>query len=126
MPDERDFVALCKEDRSLPQMSCDTWGGWIWVNLDTEAQPLLDFLGKIPAEMEQYGCADLRLIDTDHRVVNCNWKVAIEAFQEVDHFRFIHDRGGFTVLDSRGATMGLLENGNSRMVVPKSLSLIHI
>ncbi|MEM9134833.1 MAG: aromatic ring-hydroxylating dioxygenase subunit alpha [Actinomycetota bacterium] len=118
--DERDFPNICKEDRPLPPASCGTWGGWIWVNMNPEAPPLLDFLGKFAEEMEQFQCERLRLADTDHRVIDCNWKVAIEAFQEVYHFRFIHDRGGFTNLNSRGATMGLLANGNSRMVVPFS------
>jgi phenylpropionate dioxygenase-like ring-hydroxylating dioxygenase large terminal subunit len=126
VPDERDFVGLCREERSLPQMSCETWGGWVWINLDPDASPLLDFLGKIPAECAQFKPENLRLVATDHRVLNCNWKVAVEAFQEVYHFRFIHDRGGFTLLDSRGATMGLLEGGNSRMVVPFSKEIVEM
>ncbi len=122
--DERDFVGLCKEDRGLPEVSCDTWGGWVWVNVDPDPVPLLDFLGPIPAEMAHFRCEDLRLVGTDHRVMDCNWKVAVEAFQEVYHFRFIHDRGGFSVLDSRGATMGLFKHGNSRMVVPHSKEVV--
>lgn len=118
--DERDFPNICKEDRPLPPAACETWGGWIWVNMNPNAKPLLDFLGPFATEMAQFQSEDLRLVATDHRVVNCNWKVAVEAFQEVYHFRFIHDRGGFSQLDSKGATMGLLEHGNSRMVVPFS------
>ncbi|MGI9577122.1 MAG: RHO alpha subunit C-terminal catalytic domain-containing protein, partial [Microthrixaceae bacterium] len=37
-----------------------------------------------------------------------------------------HDRGGFTNLDSRGAVMSLLEDGNSRMVVPFSKQAIEM
>jgi phenylpropionate dioxygenase-like ring-hydroxylating dioxygenase large terminal subunit len=122
--DERDFIGICKEERDLPQIRCETWGGWVWVNFDANAIPLLEFLGKIPGEMAHFDCENLRLVDTDHRVVDCNWKVAVEAFQEVYHFRFIHDRGGVNVLDQRGATMGLLANGNSRMVVPHSKHIV--
>lgn len=122
--DERDFPGLCKDDKALPKIACDTWGGWVWINMNPDATPLLDFLGKFAVEMEQFQCEDLRLVGTDHRVVDCNWKVAVEAFQEVYHFRFIHDRGGFTVLDSRGVAMGLLEHGNSRMVVPQSRQVV--
>jgi len=124
--DERDFVGLCKEDKGLPAAGCETWGGWIWVNMNPDAKPLMEFLGKIPGEMEQCQCEDLRLVGTDHRVINCNWKVAVEAFQEVYHFRFIHDRGGFSLLDSKGATMGLFEDGNSRMVVPHSKQVVEM
>lgn len=122
--DERDFPGLCKEEKGLPQISCDTWGGWIWINMSPEPTPLLEFLAPVAAEMAQFQPERLQLVGTDHRTVNCNWKVAIEAFQEVYHFRFIHDRGGFTNLDSRGATMGLLPNGNSRMVTPFSKQVV--
>lgn len=122
--DERDFIGFCKEDRGLPQISCDTWGGWVWVNVNPDAMPLLEFLGPIPNEMEHFNCENLRLVDTDHRVLECNWKVAVEAFQEVYHFRFIHDRGGYTVLNTKGASMGLFKHGNSRMVVPHSKEVV--
>jgi hypothetical protein len=51
--------------------------------------------------------------------------VTAEAFLEVYHFRHVHARGpagGDTALDHRGATMGLLPNGCSRMVTPFSAS----
>jgi len=118
--DERDFIGLCKEDRGLPEISCDVWGGWVWVNADPDATPLLDHLGKFADEMEQFQPENLRLVATDHRVVECNWKVAVEAFQEVYHFNFIHDRGGFTALNTKGAAMGLFPHGHSRMVVAHS------
>ncbi len=118
--DERDFPGLCKDDKGLPEISCDTWGGWVWVNLNPDPIPLIDFLGSFATEMDQFQTEQFQLVGTDHRVIDCNWKVAIEAFQEVYHFRFIHDRGGKTQLDSRGATMGLLPHGSSRQVVPFS------
>lgn len=122
--DERDFIGINKEERNLPEIRCELWGGWIWINLHADAMPLLEFLGKIPGEMAHFDCENLRLVGTDHRVIDCNWKVAVEAFQEVYHFRFIHDRNGTNVLDQRGATMGLLKHGNSRMVVPHSRQVV--
>jgi phenylpropionate dioxygenase-like ring-hydroxylating dioxygenase large terminal subunit len=122
--DERDFPGLCKEEKGLPEIACDTWGGWVWLNMNPNPQPLVEFLGAVAVEMKQFQPESLRLVGTDHRVVDCNWKVAIEAFQEVYHFRFIHDRGGLSLLDSRGATMGLLANGNSRMVTPQSKHVV--
>ena len=118
--DERDFVDLCKDDLGLPSISCDTWGGWVWINLDPDAVPLAEFLGAFADEMAQFQPEALRLIATDHRIIDCNWKVAVEAFQEVYHFRFIHDRDGDATLDPRATTMGLLEHGNSRMVAPRT------
>ena len=56
------------------------------------------------------------------RSSQCNWKVTAEAFLEVYHFRHIHQRNGESHLDNRGATMGLLPNGASRMITPFSKS----
>ena len=62
----------------------------------------------------------LRRVATRREVVPCNWKVTAEAFLEVYHFRHIHQREGESHLDNRGATMGLLPNGSSRMITPFS------
>jgi hypothetical protein len=60
----------------------------------------------------------LRTVARRREVVACNWKITAEAFLEVYHFRHIHSRNGDTHLDNRGATMGLLPNGSSRMITP--------
>jgi phenylpropionate dioxygenase-like ring-hydroxylating dioxygenase large terminal subunit len=53
-------------------------------------------------------------------IVPCNWKVTAEAFLEVYHFKHIHSHNGVSVLDNRGAAMGLYPNGHSRMITPFS------
>jgi len=50
--------------------------------------------------------------------VACNWKVTAEAFLEVYHLRTVHPRTVAGFLDHRGATMGLLDHGHTRMVTP--------
>jgi hypothetical protein len=82
--------------------------------------PLLDFLGPIPEQLAELQGPSLRTLATRSEVVECNWKVTAEAFLEVYHFRHIHQRDGESHLDNRGAAMGLLPNGCSRMVTPFS------
>ena len=53
-------------------------------------------------------------------LVPCNWKVTAEAFLEVYHFKHIHSHDGVSVLDNRGAAMGLYPGGHSRMITPYS------
>jgi phenylpropionate dioxygenase-like ring-hydroxylating dioxygenase large terminal subunit len=93
VPDERDFVDLDWELRCLPEASCDSFAGFVFVNRNPEARPLRDWLGPA-AEM-------------------------LAPFQ-VYHFRHIHSHDGVSVLDNRGAAMGLYPNGHSRMVTPFS------
>lgn len=118
VPDERDFVGLCRSELGLVGLRCEVWDGWIFVNQDPDAMPLRDHLGPVADEMAQFQGATLGTIARRSEVVACNWKVTAEAFLEVYHFRHIHSRGGATTLDNRGATMGLLPHGCSRMVTP--------
>lgn len=124
VPDERDFVGLCKAERGLVRLSCEVWQGWIFVNQDPQAASLHDWFGPALDQLDELSGDDLRTIAVRSTIVPCNWKVTAEAFLEVYHFRHIHARGpggGDTALDNRGATMGLLPNGCSRMITPFSV-----
>jgi phenylpropionate dioxygenase-like ring-hydroxylating dioxygenase large terminal subunit len=80
--------------------------------------PLLEWLAPIPEQLAELQGPSLRTVGRRSEVVPCNWKVTAEAFLEVYHFRHIHSRNGEAQLDNRGATMGLLPNGASRMITP--------
>ncbi len=120
LPDERDFVDLDMSTRCLPQVKCETFAGFVFVNRDPSAQPLADWIGPIAEIFEPFDCELLREVYRKSVVVPCNWKVTAEAFLEVYHFRHIHSRNGVSVLDNRGAAMGLYPNGHSRMITPYS------
>ena len=120
VPDRRDFVDLDTSLRCLPTLRCEVWDGWVFVNQSLEAPTLADWLAPIPAQLDGLHGATLRTVARRSTVVACNWKITAEAFLEVYHFRHIHQRNGVTSLDNRGATMGLLPNGASRMVTPFS------
>ena len=120
VPDERDFVDLDWEQRCLPQASCDTAAGFVFVNRNPDATPLRDWLGPAWEMLEPFQGERLREVYRQSHIVPCNWKVTAEAFLEVYHFRHIHSHDGVSVLDNRGAAMGLYPNGHSRMVTPFS------
>ena len=71
-------------------------------------------------QMAEFHGEELRFIAIESSIVKCNWKVTAEAFLEVYHFRHIHGNNGEAVLDNRGASMGLLPHGCSRMITPFS------
>ena len=122
VPDERDIVGLDKAQRCLPMLRCEIWDNWVFVNQDAKAPPLLDWLRPVPEQLAELDGPSLRTVATRSEIVACNWKITAEAFLEVYHFRHIHSRNGETQLDNRGATMGLLPNGASRMITPFSKS----
>lgn len=120
VPDERDFVGLDLTQRCLPRASCGTYGGFVFVNRDLDAPPLDDWIGPVKEVLDPFQGERLREVYRESRVIPCNWKVTAEAFLEVYHFRHIHSHEGVSVLDNRGAAMGLYPHGHSRMITPYS------
>ena len=75
---------------ALSDIRVDTWGGWIWFNIDGKAEPLLDYLDVLPEHIAPYRMADMRTFVNATFLWDCNWKVAVDAFNESYHFRGIH------------------------------------
>ena len=120
LPDERDFVDLDWEQRCLPKVSCEVFEGFIFVNRDPDAQPVREWIGPAAEMFAPFGSENLREVYRESEIIPCNWKVTAEAFLEVYHFKHIHSHDGVSVLDNRGAAMGLYPNGHSRMITPYS------
>jgi phenylpropionate dioxygenase-like ring-hydroxylating dioxygenase large terminal subunit len=104
--------------RQLTEFRCDVWDGFIFVNRDADAQPLLEWLGPVAEQMAQFNSASLRMYSRATVLLRTNWKVSVESFQEVYHFKHIHHSDGVVGLDQRGVTHALFANGHSRMVTP--------
>ena len=115
-----DRTGIPEEKRELRELRCETWDGWVFINQNADAEPLLEWLHPLPEQMAMFQGARLRMIDKRWTIIPCNWKVTVEAFQEVYHFKHIHQKAGVSGLDQRGATMGVLPNGHSRMITPLS------
>jgi len=116
VPDERDFVGLCREERALVSVRCETWAGLVFVNRDPNAGSLREWLAPIPTELDELARQPWRCLGRTSSIVKCNWKVTAEAFLEVYHLRTVHSKSVNTLLDGRASTMGLLANGHTRMV----------
>lgn len=118
VPDERDFVGLCTEDRALPSVRCERWGGWWFVNLDPDAMPLLEWLEPITTLLADVARSPLRVIDTTSVELGCNWKILAEGFLEVYHARTVHPTTVAPTLDTRGTVISLFDHGHQNMLSP--------
>jgi choline monooxygenase len=116
--DKRDFVDFDFSCRSLIAVRCETLGGWIFINEDEEAKPLIESLGPVAAELDQFQPDDLMLVDSRGYDVACNVKVLLDAFLEVYHLKSIHQNTVDRFLDYRGTTITLWPGGHSRMTTP--------
>lgn len=74
----------------LGAVQVDSWGGWLWINLDPEAGPLAEYLGEAARLLEPYGLQNMRPRWRKWIVFDCNWKVAMEAFAETYHVSTTH------------------------------------
>jgi phenylpropionate dioxygenase-like ring-hydroxylating dioxygenase large terminal subunit len=116
--DPEDFVDLDFSCRSLRKVRCERYGGHVFVNFDPEAPSLLDWLGPIAVEWEEFQFGALRLIDHYVWDLKSNWKVAMEANTEVYHVKSIHRSSVALILDDRRNVNTFYPRGHGRMIAP--------
>ena len=89
--------ALSADNLRMKQVKVDTWGGWVWINMDPDCEPLLDFLDQVAAMLDPFELEKMRYRWRQWLYFPCNWKVAIGAFIEGYHAAASHPqllRGG--------------------------------
>lgn len=86
-----DWQGALNEDRTrLGKVHCGVWGGWVWINLDPQASPLDEWLGVVPEMLDPFELQNMRPRWRKWIVFDCNWKVALEAFNETYHVSTTH------------------------------------
>lgn len=119
VPDSRSFPELDTGDLGLVPVRCEIWDGWVFVNEDTEAEPLLDFLGPVADQMAEIGGPNMRAVGTQVHPLACNWKLMVNAFLEVYHVRTVHPDNAAFLYNDQATTVAMLPNGHSRLTVEK-------
>jgi len=84
-PCKWDFPHIEDDKFGLPEVLVDTWGGWVFINMDKHAQPLHDYLGILPKHFERWKPENAYKMIHVEKVIPCNWKVGWEAFIESYH-----------------------------------------
>lgn len=80
-----DFPHVEKDNFGLAGVKVDTWGGWVFINMDRDAPELHDYLGVLPAHFERWKPENAYKMIHVEKVIPCNWKVGWEAFIESYH-----------------------------------------
>lgn len=89
--DQNDWKgALTPERTCLSELKVDTWGGWIYINMDPDCEPLREFLGEAGRILEHFEFEKMRYKWRQWAIYPCNWKTAIEAFMEPYHVAGTH------------------------------------
>jgi nitrite reductase/ring-hydroxylating ferredoxin subunit len=87
--DAHEFPDL-PDDLALADVRVETWGGFVFVNLDADAEPLLDYLDPLPTLLAPYQLDRLRFRAYLTTVLPANWKVVVDAFNEGYHVQGTH------------------------------------
>jgi phenylpropionate dioxygenase-like ring-hydroxylating dioxygenase large terminal subunit len=82
--------ALTSECIGLSKVNVDTWGGWIWINLDPKCEPLRQYLEPAATMLDPFQLQNMRYRWRKWGIFDCNWKVALEAFCEAYHVQTTH------------------------------------
>ncbi|ABQ67329.1 Rieske (2Fe-2S) protein [Rhizorhabdus wittichii DC-6] len=91
VPMEEGFGKIDKSCLGLREIACDTWEGFVFINFaDPPEQSLLDYLGDFAKLFGGYPYAESTTIFRYSTVLECNWKVAHQAFSEGYHVPTIH------------------------------------
>ena len=96
IPAEWDFPHLeaRSDDMALPEVKVGTWAGFVFINPDPEAESLQDFLGEeILRHFARWDLENRYIQAHVSKIVNCNWKIANEAFSEGFHVNATHPQG---------------------------------
>jgi phenylpropionate dioxygenase-like ring-hydroxylating dioxygenase large terminal subunit len=74
----------------LPSVRAERWGGFVWINMDTSASPLLEFLDPLPSLLAAYRLDQMRFRSYRSTILPANWKVVVDAFNEGYHVQGTH------------------------------------
>lgn len=125
LPDPDDFPQgnPCGK-RTLKEVRCDTWAGFVWYTMDDEAPPLLEYLHPIPELYRNFPAESLVRVAWMKIDLETNWKFAADNFSESYHTRNLHPQvAPWIDQDHWTSRHEMYPNGHGRIVQPGRPSL---
>lgn len=94
IPEEHLFPGIDKNDCSLAPVAVDTWGGFVFVNLDPAPEhTLAEYLKDVPSGLEVYlADPDWRWYTGYQKTFKANWKDLLNIQHEGYHASHVHKK----------------------------------
>ena len=127
-PDAADFPQgnPCGKVR-LEELACETFAGFVWVNMNPDCVSLKEFLGPIWDDWSLYDLHTWKRYVAKTTTLPCNWKVVLDNFNESYHVPTVHmaatpktDRSkiqGTVKTNYKETRFDLSEEGHNRMIM---------
>ncbi len=106
--------ALCR-NLDLSEVRCETWEGFVFINMDPDAKPLREYLGPLVEHAVPYRLRDMRIVRRVQSVWEANWKVGYDGFAEAYHVHSIHPQI-LPIFDDYHSQIDLYPNGIFRAI----------
>jgi nitrite reductase/ring-hydroxylating ferredoxin subunit len=102
-PIEWDFPQWAGQPMNLPEARVDTWGGFVFVNFDAGAKPLMHYIKPLADDFERFDWKNRYRSVWVQKKIRANWKVVAEAFMESHHNITTHpqNRPGLADINSQ-------------------------
>ncbi len=112
----------------LKEIRCETFAGFIWVNMNPDCEDLKTFLGPIWDDWSRYELESWKRYMARTTTLPCNWKVVLDNFNESYHVPTVHRVRGtpdertrmHSGVDTRveNTRFDLSDEGHNRMIMP--------
>lgn len=112
--------ALCG-DLDMKEVRCEIWGGFVFINMDPDAKPLMDFLSDVPELMAAYRLEDMHVVKDAVLEIDSNWKTGLEPFIESYHVHVTHPQA-LPMLDDVYEQYDVFRNGHARLATPLAIA----
>jgi len=89
--DREDWAGTIQDEEvMLTPVKVGTWGGWVFINMDPESESLEEFLQPAKAVLDPFEFHKMHYKWRKQIKLPCNWKTALEAFDEAYHVQTTH------------------------------------
>ena len=127
-------IGFDKADFALLPIRLETWAGFMFINFDSGAVPLMTFLGDLPEKLAPYHFEDMTCTRRAEYDLACNWKIYVENAMESYHVPTVHmssiqkqKRDHNPPIATGGGYCGLFtRHEGSRAILPGETGFPHI
>jgi phenylpropionate dioxygenase-like ring-hydroxylating dioxygenase large terminal subunit len=90
IPSKWDFPHVDPAKFALREVKVGRWGGFVFINMDSECESLESYMGDMPMHWEKFPLEDRYIAAHTAKIFPANWKTTQDAFMEAFHAQMTH------------------------------------